>query len=186
VRTTPAPRRGRRRAAACGLAVAAMAVAGLAAAGCGARRPVTSGGHQASAQPVTTRAPDLHALAVRYLAIARPANEKLDDEVDGYRDAERDGDLAKARADLRAQVATERGFDRQLLRIRFPGYIATTVRALVRANERRIALTLRQAHATSVSGIRALDRRHKAADAAVETQVRLIRQFLALPPPATS
>ena len=61
-----------------------------------------------------------------------------------------------------------------------------TARALVRANERRIALTRRQASATSVSGIRALDRRHKAADAAVEAQVRLIRQFLALPPPATS
>jgi hypothetical protein len=181
MRRMPAARRGHRRAAACALALAA-----LTAAGCGASRPAASAGQHVSAQPVTTRSPDLHALAARYLAIARPANEKLDHEVDGYRDAERDGDLAKARADLRAQVVTERGFDRQLLRIRFPDDISKTARALVRANERRIALTLRQARAMSVSGIRALDRQHKAADAAVETQVRLIRQLLALPPPATS
>ena len=183
MRRTPAERRGHRRAAACGLAVAV-----LAAAGCGASHPAASAGQQPrhSAQPVTTRTPDLKRLAARYLAIAKPANHRLDVQVDGYRDAERDGDLAKARADLRAQVATERGFDRQLLGIRFPDYIAMTARALVRANERRIALTLRQARAMSLSGVRALDRRHQAADAAVEAQVRLIRQFLALPPPATS
>jgi hypothetical protein len=124
-------------------------------------------------------------MAQEYLKIARPANKRLDTENDGYEDAEHDN-LGRAVADLRAETATERHFDRQLLRLKFPSCIAMTARGLVRANNRRIALTRRQAGAMSLAALRAFDHRHKAADAAVEDQVRLIRQFLRLPPPATS
>ena len=124
-------------------------------------------------------------MARKYLAIARPANRQLDRANDGYADAEH-GNLARAAADLRSEIATERHFDQQLLRLPFPSALTPVARALVHANQSRIELTTRQARATALRQLRALDHQHKAADAAVETQVRLIRYFLRLPPPSTS
>jgi hypothetical protein len=124
-------------------------------------------------------------MAVSYLAIARPANHRLDVEFDGYADHEHD-DLAEAKRDLLAQAATERHFDRQVLLLRLPPWIAMTARALVRANTARISLTQRQARATSLASLRGFDHRRHSADAAVEKQARQIRQFLGLPPPSTS
>lgn len=142
----------------------------------------------ASAQPGSTRPARparIRALAARYLAIARPANHRLDVEVDGFGDHRRD-DLAKATADLRAEAATERHFDRQLARIRFPAAIESIVRALIRANRSRIALTRREARSSSLAELNTFTRRHKAADAAVETPVKALRKALGLPPPETS
>jgi hypothetical protein len=124
-------------------------------------------------------------MARKYLAIARPANRQLDRANDGYADAEH-GNLARATADLRSEIATERHFDQQLLRLPFPSTLAPAARALVRANQSRIELTARQARAASRAQLRALDHQHKAADAAVEAQVRFIRDVLRLPPPAAS
>jgi len=177
--------RFRRCATAC-CALALLGAAGLLVAGCG----TDTAAHRysprhAAGRAVTARQapPSLTSLAARYLRLARPANHRLDVEVDGYGDAERD-DLARARGDLRAQVATERRFDAGLLGLPFPDLIAQTARALVRANQARIALTERQARASTLTGMRRLDGRHRAADAAVEAQVRLIRVFLGLPPPS--
>jgi hypothetical protein len=141
-----------------------------------------------SAQPGSTRparSARIRALAARYLAIARPANHRLDVEVDGFGDHRRD-DLAKATADLRAEAATERHFDRQLARIPFPAAIESIVRALIRANRSRIALTRREARSSSLAKLNTFTRRHKAADAAVETPVKALRKALGMPPPETS
>jgi len=169
--------------------VAGCCVAALAAAGCGVSQAAqpASRPSQHSTRAVTAQVSraDLKILAARYLVIARPAHHRLDVEVDGYGDAEHD-DMATAEKDLREDAATERHFDEQLLRIRFPSWIAMTAQALVRANDRRIALTERQARSASLASLRSYDHRHQAADAAVETQARLIRLFLGLPPPATS
>lgn len=124
-------------------------------------------------------------LAIDYLAIARPANHRLNHEVDGFGDNRRD-DLAKADADLRAEAATEAHFDRQLSRIPFPAAITAIARALIRANQSRIALTRREARSASLAMLRSFARAHKAADAAVEVQARAIRKALGLPPPSTS
>jgi hypothetical protein len=140
-------------------------------------------GSPASTRP--TRSARIRALAARYLAIARPANRQLDVEVDGFKDHRRD-DLAKATADLRAEAATERHFDRQFARIRFPAAIEAIARALIRANRSRIALTLREARSASLAELNTFTRRHKAADAAVETPVKALRKALGLPPPETS
>jgi hypothetical protein len=86
----------------------------------------------------------MRALASAYLAIARYANHRLETEVDGFTPCERT-DLAAAEADLRAEPATERHFDRLLSMIRFPPRIAATARALVQANQRRAALTAARA-----------------------------------------
>ena len=56
---------------------------------------------------------------------------------------------------------------------------------LILANQERIALTLQEAKATSVTGLATFRKRHAAADEAVERQVRLIRKLLGLPPPET-
>lgn len=125
------------------------------------------------------------ALAAAYRAIALPANHRLDQEVDSYNDHARDN-LAIAEADLREEVATERWFDQRLLKIAFPAAIAATARALVRVNNQRIALTAEQARAVTVAELLALNPGHRAADAAVEVQVRIIRRQLGLPPPAQS
>ncbi len=140
-------------------------------------------GPSASAQP--SRSARIRALAARYLAIARPANHRLDAEVDGFRDHRRD-DLAKAVADLRAQAATERHFDRRLGRIRFPAAIEAIARRLIRANRSRIALTRREARSVSLAELSTFTRRHRAADAAVEVPVKALRKALGLPPPETS
>jgi hypothetical protein len=124
-------------------------------------------------------------LASRYLAIADPANHRLDVANNGFTANER-GNLATAKADLRAEVATESLFDKQLAAIPFPPSIAAIARAMIRANQARGALTARQARSASLVRLRSFDQRHRAADAAVEAQVRLIRKALHLPPPSTS
>jgi hypothetical protein len=125
------------------------------------------------------------ALAHRYLAIAAPANQRLDHEVDRFADHQR-SDLAAAQADLRAEAATERRFDRQLAGIPFPHGIAVMARALIRANQSRAALTDREARSVSLAELHSYAARHRAADASVEFGVRLIRQALSLPPPSDS
>ena len=140
-------------------------------------------GPSASARP--SRPARIRALAARYLAIARPANHRLEVEVDGFRQ-DRRHDLAKAAADLRAEAATERHFDTQLGRIRFPAAIEAIARRLIRANRGRIALTRREARSASLAELSTFTRRHKAADAAVEVPVKALRKALGLPPPETS
>jgi hypothetical protein len=158
--------------------------------GCAAGGPAGGPGRQASQPRAGSAAPaghggKLRALAGRYLAIAVPANQRLDTEVDGFADQERD-DLAAAESDLHAEAATERWFDQRLAEIPFPAGIAATARALTRANRSRAQLTDRQARSASLTGLRSLASRHRAADATVEVDVRLIRRALRLPPPADS
>lgn len=128
-----------------------------------------------------TRGPSL---ASRYLAIANPANHRLDVEVDGYTDAQHD-DLAEAKSDLRAEVATEHWFDTHLAAITFPPHVAAIARTLIRINQQRAAMTVVQAQSSSLAQVRAFNRQHAAADAAVETEVKAIRRALNLPPPDT-
>ena len=125
------------------------------------------------------------ALARRYLAIARPANHRLDHEVDGFADHQR-SDLAAAEADLRAEAVTERRFDRQLAAIPFPPWIAVMARATILANQSRAALADREARSASLARLHSYAARHRAADASVEFGVRLVRQALTLPPPSDS
>jgi hypothetical protein len=159
----------------------------LAIAGCAsgqAASGTTGGAHDAKhAHHWTDR--NLRALAKAYMAIAEPANHRLDVEVDKYED-ERHHDLAAAELALRAQAATERQFDRDLAKIGFPPPIAATARALIEVNEIRARMAEREARATSISELLSFGSQHKLADAEVEAQVRVIRAQLGLPPPETS
>jgi hypothetical protein len=141
----------------------------------------------AASSPVTTgiSGADLRALARQYLKIATPANHLLDVENDGYGDNEHDN-LAAARKDLLGEIATEHTFDRQILAIRFPAAIEAVARKLVTSNNARVALTAQQARSTSLAQLRSFDKRHAAANAGLEDEVRQIRVLLRLPPPSTS
>ena len=144
-----------------------------------------SAGHTAPATSDTLTPAQREALAGRYLAIALPANHRLDHEVEGFADHQR-RDPAAAEADLRAEVATERWFDRRLAGIPFPLMIAAMARALIQANQSRAALTDRQARSASLVRLHSFAAQRRAADAAVEFGARLIRQALGLPPPSES
>jgi hypothetical protein len=161
---------------------ALLAVAGCAGSSFG-------GGHTPGAHPAKQAqhraGRDIRALAKAYLAIAEPANNKLDVEVDKY-DDERHHELAAAASALRAQAATERQFDADLAKIGFPPPIAATARALIRVNEIRAAMAERAAKARSIRELLSFSSAHKLADAQVEAQVRVIRSQLGLPPPETS
>jgi DNA-binding GntR family transcriptional regulator len=141
-------------------------------------------GHAARGTATTTV--ELTAMAARYLAIARPANRELDYEFDGFDDHIKDGDLAAARADLRAAVVTERRFDRQLIALSFPPRTEPFVRLLYRVNQARAALTSTAAAVTSLRELRGYQKRLDAANDPVEDAVRVIRAQLRLPPPDTS
>jgi len=155
----------------------------LLAAGCASSAPPAR--NPASQGPAATTA-ELTAMAARYMAIARPANRELDHEFDGFDDHIKDGDLAAARADLRAAVVTERRFDRQLIALSFPPRTEPFVRLLYRVNQARAELTSTAAGVTSLRELRGYQRRLDAANEPVEAAVRVIRAQLGLPPPDTS
>jgi len=159
----------------------------LAIAGCasGTSASGAAGGTHAAKHAHRETDRNITALAKAYLAIAEPANHRLDVEVDKYED-ERHHDLAAAEAALRAQAEIERQFDRNLAKIAFPPPIAATARALIRVNETRAAMAGREAMAGSIPELLSFGSQHKMADAQVEAQVRVIRAKLGLPPPATS
>jgi hypothetical protein len=125
-------------------------------------------------------------MAGQYMAIAQPANRELDHEFNGFDDYVKDGDLAAARADLRAAAATERRFDRQLIALSFPPRTETFVRLLYRVNQARAVLTSTAAGAMSLPELHGYQRRLDAANEPVEDAVRVIRAQLGLPPPDTS
>jgi hypothetical protein len=131
-------------------------------------------------------AAELRAMAASYMAIAKPANRELDHEFDGFDDHMKDGDLAAARADLRAAAVTEHGFDRQLIALSFPPRTEPFVRLLYRVNQARATLTSTAAGVTSLRELRGYQRRLDAANEPVEDAVRVIRGQLGLPPPDTS
>ena len=171
----------------------ALLAAGCASSGPPARSPASqstasqsTASHSPAARGTATTTVELTAMAARYLAIARPANRELDHEFDGFDDQIKDGDLAAARADLRAAVVTERRFDRQLITLSFPPRAEPFVRLLYRVNQARAALTSTAAGVTSLRELRGYQKRLDAANEPVEAAVRVIRGQLGLPPPDTS
>jgi hypothetical protein len=161
----------------------------LAATGCVSSHPVSQAAQptQQGTAPATSGASSssLRTAAADYLAIAKPANHRLDEETGAYaKDVHRN--LAAARSDLLAEAATERWFDQHLTKIPLAPPIAATARAMIRANQHRIALTEQQARSMTLAEMASFTSRHKAADAAVETQSRIIRRQLGLPPPPVS
>jgi hypothetical protein len=163
-----------------------LAGAALLAAGCsGGERPAAAAPAPPAAPAVQTISPAQRKAAARsYLAIALPANRRLETDFDGLKDHR--GDLAAATADLRDAAATERQFDRQLLALKLPAATETVAHQLVTTNEARARLTTAAAASTSLSQLHRYEPRLTAANRPVEDAVRVIRSQLGLPPPETS
>ena len=166
----------------------ALLAAGCASSAPPARSPASQGpaSQSPAARGTAGTTAELTAMAARYMAIARPANRELDHEFDGFDDHIKDGDLAAARADLRAAVVTERRFDRQLIALSFPPPTEPFVRLLYRVNQARVALTSTAAGVTALRELRGYAKRLDAANGPVQDAVRVIRAQLGLPPPDTS
>lgn len=162
----------------------------LAVAGCGAALPA-AGVHQPASSPVPASAQLLatgaarRAAAARYLAIAVPANRRLEHDFDDGLDGANRDNLTAARADLRDASATERRFDRQLLRLPLGPATMAMARILVTVNESRARLTDAAARSASLAGLHAFGPRLDAANVPVEVAVKIIRSELGLPPPET-
>jgi hypothetical protein len=177
------PRAGRR--AGAGLVLAGAMLLGVGCTGTGAPAATTPSPASPAAPAAQAVSPAQQKAAARsYLAIARPANRRLETDFDGLDDHR--GDLPAARADLRDAAATERQFDRRLLALRLPAATETVTRLLVTANEARARLTTAAAASTSLSQLHRYEPRLTAANQPVEEAVRVIRSQLGLPPPETS
>ena len=179
----------RRWRAVCPGAVAACGVLLLTACGTGA--PTTSSRASGAVSPEHSAASGAAAaapqsvLGAEYLAIALPANKRLDHDFDGLEDASGD-DLRAATADLRDAAVTERKFDRELIRLQLPPAEKTIARLMVIANTARARLSDRAASSMTLAELRRYLPRLRAANAPVEEAVRVIRGQLDLPPPSTS
>ena len=162
-----------------------LGCAALLAAGCSGERPAAPAPASQAAPAGQAISPAQRKMAARgYLAIARPANRRLDTDFDGLEDHR--GDLAAAQADLLDAAATEREFDRRLLALRLPPATEAVARRLVTVNEARARLATAAAASTSLSQLHGYEPRLTAANKPVEDAVRVIRRQLGLPPPETS
>ena len=130
-------------------------------------------------------APDGHAAAARYLAIADAGNQRLDIDFDHLEGPDQ-GNLPAAQADLRDASATEHRFDQSLQDIRFPPPTEAVAKSLIAVNEARADLTATAARVTSLAGLAGYEKQLTAANVPVENAVTTIRRQLGLPPPTTS
>jgi hypothetical protein len=164
---------GRRRFRSCATATV-LGSFGLLGSGCAADRP--EGPAAGSAQP---------APGSQYLVIATAGNRRLNADLDPLEKRDQN-DLLRAKADLRDAAATERLFDRRLLRIIFPSATERVARDLYRVNEARASLTSAAAALTSLRALHAYEPRLEAANRPVEDAVSTLRRELGLPPPPAS
>jgi hypothetical protein len=169
-------------------ATAVLGCTAVLAAGCAAGRTSAPTHESASRTPANSGlaiGSARRALGARYLVIATAGNQRLDADFDPLEGRDRN-DLARAEADLRDAAATERLFDRRLLRIVFPSETERVVHDLYRVNQARASLTNVAAASTSLRQLHAYELRLDAANRPVEQAVGTIRRQLGLPPPATS
>jgi hypothetical protein len=123
-------------------------------------------------------------LVSRYRRMTTPAVQQLTADMAAYAASERHN-LAAAKAALRAEVTSENALDTGLGRFPFPAAVAPIGAALVRADHARARLIAQQARSTSLSQLRSFDHRSRAANAAVQTQMKLLRTALETRPRAS-
>jgi hypothetical protein len=135
-----------------------------------------------TAKPAAAPGPGIAAPGAAYLALANPANHRLDSDFDHLEDDGTD-DLPAAQADLRDAAAAEHAFDRGLAALALPPQAEAVSRALVWVNEYRADLTGTAASAPSLNALHGYDLQRLAANKTVERLVTAIRQQLGLPTP---
>jgi hypothetical protein len=144
------------------------------------RAALAQAGCEPSLSPAGVQCTTAQMLTKRYLAVLVPARQQLAADIAAYRTNQR-RDLAAAQSALMAEVTSEHAFDANLARITLPPAIAAIARALIRANEARATLTVKQAGSTSLTQLRSFNRRVDVASAAVQKEMKLIRAALESP-----
>lgn len=147
------------------------------------RAALAEAGCEPSLSPSGVQCTTARMLTKQYLAIMVPARQQLAADVAAYRTSER-RNLAAAQTALTAEVTSEQTFDTNLARVMLPPAIAAIAKALIRANEARATLTVKQARSSSLTQLRSFNRRVDLASAAVQKEMKLIRTALASPPQA--
>jgi len=147
--------------------------AALAAAGC--EPTLTPSMQQCTTQPI---------LKGQYLAVITPATQQLNTDAAAYVASEGDH-LAVAEAALTAEVTSERALDASLTAFAFPPAIKPLARALISANQARATLTAEQAGASSLTRMRSFDHQVQIADAAVQTEMKLVLTAVDTPLPGS-
>jgi hypothetical protein len=120
-------------------------------------------------------------IASLYSNLADPADRLLAADLQAYA-VNRRQNLAAAKQDLSNEVKTDTAFDNQLSQITFPPAADPHADTLTALDAKRIKLIKLQLQATSLRKLQAFDSRVEAASAAVDAQVRIMRQDLGLPP----
>jgi hypothetical protein len=147
--------------------------AALAAAGC--EPTLTPSMQQCTTQPI---------LKGQYLAVITPAAQQLNTDAAAYAASE-GHHLAVAEAALKAEVTSERALDASLTAFAFPPAIKPLARALISANQARATLTAEQARASSLTRMRSFDHQVQVADAAVQTEMKLVLTAVDTPLPGS-
>jgi hypothetical protein len=129
-------------------------------------------------QPCTTQP----ILASQYLAVITPATQQLNTDAAAYAASE-GNHLAVAEAALRAEVTSERALDASLTAFAFPPVIAPLARALINANQACATLTAEQARSSSLTRLRSFNHQVQVADAAVQTEMKLVLTAVDAPLP---
>jgi hypothetical protein len=151
-------------------------------------------------------------IASQYHAIATPATQQLNTEMAAYTANQR-RHLAAAEAALTAEVATEQAFDNNLAAMTFTPQnratayaliqnatstgtpvplaaaiftpqITAVADALIRADQARATLIAQQARSTSLKQLRSFNGRVRVANAAVQTEMKLILKAIDTQPAA--
>ena len=148
-------------------------LAALAAADC--EPNLSPSGQQCTTQPM---------LAAQYAALLAPASQQLTTDAVAY-EANEGGHLAVAEAALTAEAATERALGRSLAAFPFPPGIAPIAKGLIQANQARATLTAEQASSSSLTRLRSFNHRLQLADAAVQTEMTLVRTAVDAPLPGS-
>jgi hypothetical protein len=130
-------------------------------------------GQQCTTQPM---------LAAEYKALFPAATQQLSTDAAAYA-ANEGTHLAVAKAALTAEVAAERALGRNLAAFPFPPAIAPIAKGLIQANQARAALTAEQAGSSSLTRLRSFDHQVQVANAAVQTEMKLVQAAVDAPLP---
>jgi hypothetical protein len=165
---------------------AVLVIAGLVyAAGTGARHraALAAAGCEPNLSRSGLQCTTAQMLVSQYMTITTPSVQQLNADVSAYTANERHH-LAAAEAALRAEVMAENAFAASLARFPFPPAIAGIARELIAADHACGELTAEQARSSSLTQLRSFNKRVRAASAAVQTDMNLVRKALAPPPTA--
>src|ERR1700691_1016835 len=169
----------------CSSALAALLVIGglIYAAGTGARHQaaLTAAGCEPGLAPSGLQCTTAPMLASEVMTVMTPASQQLNADVAAYTASE-NSDLPAAEAALAAEVTSEHAFDTGLAGIEFPPAIAPIAKALIRADQNRADLAAGQARSSSLNQLRSFNDRVQVASAAVQTEMKLIREAVDSPP----